>query len=150
MCVISQLLLTKFWPNFKGRSLEPSWTNVAPQTHFRREKEFRHQKNFKKKKFRAKKNFLQKRIFAKQNFEKENFAKKKILKKKNFGPQKNLLRKCCYKKILTKKIFAKIKNFAKNFLDEILFSSNRKTLAEIFFWQIFFCRNLFFTTKFFG
>ena len=83
---ISQLLLTRSWPNFKGRFLGRSWTYFN-----------RHNKKFAQKKKIAK-NDNEQTKFAKKWFlnffflQKNSFALKKSSAKKNFN-RKNFLRK---------------------------------------------------------
>ena len=127
---ISQLLLARFWPNFKGRFLGPFWT--YPNCHsdiFKKysppknvaEKRILLQKNLPNSKFQRKK-WIQK-MFAEKNVCLKNFAKKMFCKKnfaieifwkKNKQLAENILpKKILPKKIPSKKMFCQKKIFAK-------------------------------------
>ena len=107
---MSQLSLTRFSPNFKGRSLGQSWRYSIYHSEIC--KKFQQQKSLPKKNFAkkkllkkclpkrnfGKKLFFDKTIFcAKRNFGKKFFLDKTIFcAKRNFAPQKFCQQKICH------------------------------------------------------
>ena len=112
---ISQLLLTRFLQNFKGRSLGPSWTDFAPPKKIFRKKNW-WEINMQKKKISLKKNLtgiknFNEKFSTKNFFAKRNYFNKKICPKCLFSPKK-FSKKCFLPKIFRFKNFCHKKNFA--------------------------------------
>ena len=102
---ISQLLLTRFWPNFKGKFLGPSWTYSNSHSDICKNFVKKRHKNFAKK-------ILPKKICKKISTEKKcqkNSLQKIILPKFILARNKKICKKNSPKE------FSQKKNFAPNF-----------------------------------
>ena len=139
---ISQLLQTRFWPNFEGRFLEQSTNSHSDICNF-------YQKKFAPKKFgptkiSPKKICRRNKIVAKKICQKDILAKKYFAKK--FHEKENFCQKIVLKKIICPKNAFKIFFWINKCLPKMIFFC-KKNLLEKILTNFFFVPNIFFLQR---